>query len=74
MKFHIWIVIKNIQVNLLVALKNQIYKHIGDFEKRNIDNGLVRHNLDTNLNSNFKDPKMLVYIIIIRLRLQHGYP
>ena len=40
-------------------------KHIqeqGDLKKRKINNGLIKHNLETNQNFNFKDSKILVHI------------
>ena len=43
-------------------IKKQIYKHIRDLKQENIQKGLVKLNLETNHNFNFKDSKMLVYV------------
>ena len=36
---------------------SNINKHNGDLKKGNMNNGLGRHNLETNENSDFKIPK-----------------
>ena len=55
MKFHVWIVIKN------MPQKTNLQPH-KRLKKGNINNVLVKHNLETNHNFNFKDFKMLIYI------------
>ena len=44
------------------SVKKQIEDYMRDLKKGNINNGLVRHNLETNNNFNFKEFKMLVYL------------
>ena len=39
-----------------------INMHKRKFKRENMNNSLVKHNLETNPNFNFKDSKMLVYI------------
>ena len=52
---------KYMYVNLL-SLNKRIYEHTRDLKRGNINNGLIKHNLETNHNFNFKDSKILVYI------------
>ena len=40
----------------------RIYGHIRDSTKGNINNGLVKHNLEINHNLNFQNSLILVYI------------
>ena len=44
------------------TINTQIYEHRRDLKRADLNNDLVKHNLETNHNFNFKDPKMLVYI------------
>ena len=55
---------KKICVNLFVVWKNKFMNNLGikKKKKRNIKNGLVKHNLETNHNFNFKDSNSLAYL------------
>ena len=49
---------KNMWVNLIVSM-NKFMSTQEILKKRDINNGLIKHNLETNPNFNFKDSKML---------------
>ena len=53
-KFYAWIFVKNLEVNLVVSSKTNLWAYLR-FEKMETNNGLVRYNLETNHNFNFKD-------------------
>ena len=52
-------------MNFLVVLKNEFMNILGIWKKkkkRNINDGLAKHNLKTNHNCNFKESKISLYI------------
>ena len=48
---------KNICVTLPIVLLDEFMCTKKNFKRADINNGLVKHNLETNLNFNFKDSK-----------------
>ena len=52
----------NMYIYTYCSIDKWIYEHRKDFKRANINNSLIKHNLETNHNFNFKDSKMLVYI------------
>ena len=43
------------------SFNKQIYEHKRDFKRADINNSLVKNNLETNRNINFKGLKILIY-------------
>ena len=59
---HVWIVIKKYLGETSHSLKKQINERMRKLKKRNINNGLVGYNLETDPKLSFKDSKIWFYI------------
>ena len=58
----VWIVIKKHVGESSRNLQNWIHERERDLKRGNTNNSLLRHNLETTKNFNFKDSKMLLHI------------